>query len=168
MPILSFFRIYNVISVHCEPRKGADQQVFEKHTAKQTQHGMCKKKKRKARKQKRQKLQIKKNIYKRNAQIDCYIFSYIFTLFHSSQRFRQLMHRGKNLLHPFRTRMNELLQDIRHQCRSHLLFFCCFFPTHTKNRCEFRSTTGKRKSTDIRKSTRTVEYHIYAPESFEK
>ncbi len=32
IPILSLFRIYNVISVHCEPRKGADRQGFEKQT----------------------------------------------------------------------------------------------------------------------------------------
>lgn len=68
----------------------------------------------------------KKYIYINNAQIDCYILSYIFTLFHSSQRFRQLMHTGKNLLHPFQTQMNSSSRSgisVGHVSSFYLLFF---------------------------------------------
>lgn len=71
MPILSFFRTYNVISVHCEPRKGVDRQVVEKHTAKQTQHGMCLKKAKTAK---------KKYIYKQCTDRLLHIIIYFYTI----------------------------------------------------------------------------------------
>lgn len=121
MPILSFFRTYNVISVHCEPRKGVDRQVVEKHTAKQTQHGMCLKKAKTAKKK-------KIYIYKQCTDTYYHIFLHYSTVLKGSGSWctrekTSFILSGLKWTPPV---------DRASVSVTSLLFICCSFPTHKK------------------------------------
>lgn len=122
-PILSLFRIHNVISVHCELRKRADRQIFEKHTAKQTQHAMFLAKKKKRRRKSASETKINFNVMPRETVKYFHIFLHYSTVLKGS---------GSQFFQDF-SRRSDIVSG------SHL---CFFFVTH-KNRCEFRTTTGK-------------------------